>query len=151
LGAGFYVGGKNASVNLASDSKAIATLNDIESTAGKYENIEVHHLGYSDGLDGLDFLKKGTYYDESDGIVDIASQMGLDDLDAHKVIFSPIIKDNIKKYKNLLTGDFKSANEVIKSTDYGILDLHLDFTLAHTMVLSDKAYLNYVVGVVSKE
>ncbi len=148
LGAGAYPGGKNASVNLAYDSKALKELNDIEHMAGKYEMIEVQHLGYSDGLNGLDILNRGSYYDESDGIVDIASQMGLDALDPYRVIFSPILKGDIKEYKNLLTDEISSADKVLKSEhDYGISTDQLNLSLAHTSILSDDAYLNYILEV----
>jgi pimeloyl-ACP methyl ester carboxylesterase len=152
VGAGFYLGGKNASVNLAHDSKALRELNDIDNVAGKYDGIEVYHLGYSDGLDGLDILHRGRYYDESDGIVDIASQMGLDTLAPHRVIFSPIIKGDIREYKNLLTGEMKRADEVIKSeNDYGVSERSVDFSIAHTEVLSDDAYLKYILEIIKKD
>jgi pimeloyl-ACP methyl ester carboxylesterase len=152
VGAGFYLGGKNASVNLAHDSKALSQLNDTDNVAGKYDNIEVYHLGYSDGLNGLDILDKGSYYDESDGIVDIASQMGADNLNPHRVIFSPIIKDNIKEYKNLLTGDMNSVDEVIESeNNYGVSKGSINLSLAHTEVLGDDAYLKYILEVINND
>ena len=152
VGAGYYIGGKNASINLAHDSKALSQLNDIDNVAGKYDGIEVYHLGYSDGLDGLDILRRGTYYDEDDGIVDIASQMGLDTLDPYRVIFSPVIKGDIKEYKNLLTGEKKSADEVVESgDDYGVSERSIDLSIAHTEVLGDSAYLNYVLKLIKKD
>ena len=152
VGAGFYLGGKNASVNLAYDSQALSQLNDTDNVAGKYDGIEVYHLGYSDGLDGLDILDRGSHYDESDGIVDIASQMGLDSLNPYRVIFSPIIKDNIKEYKNLLTGEIKSADEVKRSkNDYGVSARSIDLSIAHTEVLSDGAYLDYILELIKKD
>jgi len=152
LGAGYYNGGNNASINLAYDSKALSILNDVDNIAGKYEGIKVYHLGYSDGLDGYDILRLGTYYDEDDGIVDIASQMGLDSLDPYRVIFSPIIKGDIKEYKNLLTGEKKSADEVVESgDDYGVSERSIDLSIAHTEVLGDSAYLNYVLELIKKD
>jgi len=152
LGAGYYIGGKNASINLAHDSKSLTLLNDVDNTAGKYEGIKVYHLGYSDGLDGLDILHQGTYYDEDDGIVEIASQMGLDALDPYRVIFSPVIKGDIKEYKNLLTGEKKSADEVVESgDDYGVSERSIDLSIAHTEVLGDSAYLNYVLKLIKKD
>jgi len=153
LAAGTYtVIGKNAAVNLASDSKALSKLNAPTAIANKYEGVEVHHLGYSDGLYGADALGYGEdYYSESDGIVDIGSQMGLDALNPYRVIFSPTIKEGVVSYENLLDNTIDNqANRTVPSTNYGIIDLHFDLTLAHTMVLHDYEYIYYILQAIDK-
>ena len=146
MGSGFYFGGYNAGVNLASDSKAFRELNSISNIGNKYDNMEVYHLGYSDGYNGIDMFKWGSYYAESDGIVSIGSQMGLDALHPYRVIFSPHVK-GLKKYKAV--SGYGYANEIVKSRNYGIIDLHFDLTLAHVMILKEKSYINYILHVIT--
>jgi len=147
-GLGVYTGltGRNAAVNLYADSKAIHALNSEGKTTGKYDSIKVYHLGYSDGLEGL--LDNGTYYDEGDGIVNIGSQMGLDSLNPTRVIFSPTVKDDIKEYKDALTGFSSSVDMVIKSTNY---DWDTSRDSAHTMILKDEACISTLLGIVENE
>jgi len=147
-GRGLYIGlaGRNAAVNLYADSKAIHALNSEEKTTGKYDSIKVYHLGYSDGLEGL--FDNGTYYDEGDGIVNIGSQMGLDSLNPTRVIFSPTVKDDIKEYKDTLTGFSRNVDMVIQSINY---DWDTSIDSAHTMILKDEAYINTLIGIVENE
>lgn len=139
-------GGRNASVNLAVDSKALKVLNSEDSISNKYDDVKVYHLGYSDGLEGI--LDGGSYYDEGDGIVSIGSQMGLEALNPKRVIFSPTVRNTIKEYKDGVTGFSKSVDMVIESVNY---DLEINFDNAHTMILKDKDCINTLVGIIQNE
>jgi uncharacterized alpha/beta hydrolase family protein len=144
LAAGTYTFiGKNAGVNLASDSKALAKLNHIDTLWNKYNNIEVYHIGYSDGLNDE------TYYNLSDGIVDIGSQMGLDLLNPYRVIFSPQQQTDLLYYENLLNETTNNlANKILKIKDYDIIDFELNVGIPHSMVLDDNDYINYLVSII---
>ncbi len=152
---------KNAGVNLAYDSKALASLNNFDQR--KYNDIKTFHLGYADDLEN-DFGED--YYNSGDGAVYIWSQMGLDELNPHRVIFSPETKNSkaytteddtfyiIPYFQNI---DLKYANEVIETENYGfeytslllggVLTAKIFSELPHSTVLTDEKYIEYILNI----
>ncbi len=128
---------RNAGVNLAPDSMALSKINS--EIGDKYNNISVYHLGYSDEI-----TSDNNYYYNDDGVVDISSQMGVDELNPYRVIFSPTKDDNIMLYqKNNTT--LSSISESIKTSNYDTFILSDD--LAHIQVLKDNQYLNFILSI----
>ncbi len=128
---------RNAGVNLAPDSMALSKINS--EVGNKYDNISVYHLGYSDEI-----TSDNNYYYNDDGVVDISSQMGIDELNPYRVIFSPTKEDDIVLYQKDST-TLSNVNESIKTSDYDTFILSDD--LAHIKVLEDNQYLNFILSI----
>ncbi len=151
--AGTYIpSAMNAGVNLASDSLEYRRLNDTKNIGNHYQDIDVYHLGYNDGLNF-----SNQYYSDGDGNVYIGSQMGLDALDPYRVIFSPVVSPKINQYDLEVTTPSKATSttlgtvdEVIQITNY-TEDTTTTTTNGHTGVLKDTIYLNYILSILAIE
>ncbi|MEA2029774.1 MAG: alpha/beta fold hydrolase, partial [Campylobacterota bacterium] len=151
IGAGYYIDlffiddaqePLNAGINLASDSLAYQRLNDSVNIADYYMGIELYHLGYSDG-----FNDGGEYYAQSDGNVEIGSQMGLDILNPYRVIFSPHI-NGVALYDKDTTQDDNEANEVLRVDNYTTDPTWLTLN-GHMGMLQDSVVHEYILSILA--
>ena len=123
--------GGNSSINLHPNSCALKKLNSTISTQSKYDNISVYHLGYAAGF--------SYFYNNGDGMVEIWSQMGLDELNPYRVIFSEEDGDS-SAYKTS-NGTLKSANKRIKVSNKSNF-----LADAHSAILDDETLHNYIIS-----
>jgi len=151
IGAGYYIDlffiddaqePLNAGINLASDSLAYQRLNERANIVSYYRNIELYHLGYSDGFD-----ESGESYAQSDGNVEIGSQMGLDILNPYRVIFSPHINGS-RLYEKDATQSETQANEVLRVENYTTDPTSLTLN-GHMGMLQDSIVHEYILSILA--
>jgi|GEM_PF-1767497 len=151
IGAGYYIDlffiddaqePLNAGINLAHDSLAYQQLNERADIVAYYSNIELYHLGYSDGFD-----EGGEYYAQSDGNVEIGSQMGLDILSPYRVIFSPHVNGSIL-YDKDSTQDENEAHEILRVDNYTTDPTWLTLN-GHMGMLQDSVVHEYILSILA--
>ena len=142
---------ENAGVNLASDSKALTLLNYNENIFDKYNNIEVHCLGYSDGLDSL----SNTYFQGGDGKSYIGSQMGLDEMNPYRTLFTSSNQIDINQYNkeffdtDNLHNELGISDKVIPTKNYNTI-FAFDNDSANIKILNDKRYIEYILQAINQ-